>query len=340
MTQASIDRYKRLFVRGLAIVLGASLVVLISGLIGHREVIMPTFGALMTGGWMIQDNLWHYHRLNLLVSLSIAAVVGLIISKMVAGFGEWIAFPGLYLGFMLVAAILVIGRTQVYPCFGAMSLPIIIHTTSWIYPLSVFLMGVVIISVQYIFEKTGIRKPLDEGEFPDLPLHRRERALYYLRVSMGLIPILAVIIVSHFVFHLDVQMVLQAPLFVTYATFCNGHSAFIRYPVQTWFQLVLAALVGTGALFVGGFLYQQNLLNMDFPYLHAIEVGFAVLCMLCLSRFFHRIFPPAISLAITPFLIQHPLLPLYVAIGAGYFILIAWALRRHPAYENKDLRYL
>ena len=340
MTQAIHDRQIRLFIRGLAIVLGASLVVLVSGLSGHREVIMPTFGALMTGGWMIQDNLWHYHRLNLLISLSIAAVIGLIISKLVAGFGEWVAFPGLYLGFMLVAIILVIGRTQIYPCFGAMSLPIIIHTTSWIYPLSVFCMGVVIICVQYIFEKTGVRKPLDDGEFPDLPLHRRERALYYLRVSMGLIPILAVIIISHFAFHLDIHLVLQAPLFVTYATFCNGHSAFIRYPVQTWFQLVLAALVGTGALFAGGFLYQQNILNMDFSYLHAIEVGFAVMCMLCLSRFFHRIFPPAISLAITPFLIQHPLLPLYVALGAGYFILVAWGLRRHPAYENKDLRYL
>ena len=318
----------------------AAIMVFVSGITGRYDVVLPTFGALMTGGWLIQDNLWHYHRCNLLVSVTLASVVGLLISKLALNFGEWAAFSGIYLGFMLVAGILIAGRTQIYPCFGAMALPIIMKTTSWIYPVSVLVLGCIIVIVQFCLEKSGIRRPLDEGEFPDLPEHRRERALYYLRVSMGLVPVFAVILILKQFFYIDVHLVLQAPLFVTYATFCNEHSAFVRHPVQTWFQIILAVSLGAVAFLVSRMLNGMHFSFVGIQCMHAILAGIAVLCMLGLGHFFHKRFPPAISLAITPFLVEHPLLPLYVAVGAGYFIFIAWALRRHPSYESKDLRYL
>ena len=319
-----------------AAILASMILIFIAYATNKHEIILPTFGALITGAWLVPENLWHYHKLNLIVSLTLAAVCGLMISRLTGGWDYIVVYPSLYVGFLIAACILIFGRTQIYPCFGAMTLPILLRTTSWFYPLSVFCIGVVLIGVQKLLELAGSRQPLPGGEFPEHRQHRRERLVYYLQTSVGLVP--ALILVALF----DNHWFLLPPLFVTYATFCNSESTFTHYPVQTWGQLVIAATTGSAAFWFSGKLSEMPVFEMaDYSVSVSLMVGVAVFVTMLWGRLFHRLFPPAVSLAITPFLVQfNPWMPLCVAVTASYLIFIAWCMRTHPAYKSRDLKYL
>ena len=318
-------------------ILAAMILIFIAYATDRHEIILPTFGALFTGAWLVPDNLWHYHKLNLIVSLTLASVGGLLISICISGFDYIAVYPALYIGFLIAACILIFGRTQIYPCFGAMVLPILLRTTSWYYPLSVFCIALTLVGVQKILEWSGARQPLDEGEFPEHRQHRRGRLIYYLQTSLGLIPALILVALS------GNHWFLLPPLFVTYATFCNAQSTFTKYPKQTWGQLVIASVTGNAAFWIA-----QNInenMNLYFPLQNSLNislgVGAAVLITMLIGKCFHRLFPPAVSLAITPFLIQfNYYMPLCVAVTAAYLIFVAWCMRTHPAYKGMDLKYL
>ena len=321
----------------LLITVGAMVMVWVAQLTGHIEIVMPTYGALMTGAWLFEDNLWHYRRMNLLMSLTLAAALGLEISVLAQHLGGWWTYPAIYVGFLLTAWILVIGRTQIYPCFGAAMLPVIMGTTSWLYPISVCVLASVLLGIQWALEKGRLRAPLNAGEFSDLPEQRKDRALYYFKISTGLVPLLVLIPVCTRLGFSDCHLLLQAPLFVTYTTFCNARSTFVRYPVQTWIQLAAAALFGTLAQFAADSVVTAAVGRICAT---TLGVGLSVAATLFCGRFFIKRFPPAISMAITPFLVPDRLLPLFVAVSAAYLIFISWVFRRHPAYESMDLKYL
>ena len=329
----------------IATLLAAMTLIFLAYITDRHEIILPTFGALLTGAWLVPENLWHYHRVNLIVSITLAAVCGLCISLAIRDMDYLAVYPSLYAGFLVAACILIFGRTQIYPCFGAMALPILLRTTSWYYPLSVFCIGLTLVGGQRLLELAQAREPIAEGEFPEHRQHRRERIVYYLQTSLGLIPALILVALS------GNHWFLLPPLFVTYATFCNAQSAFVRYPIQTWGQLVAAAVIGNVAVYAAGSFHERILPTTYFydlasetfllSALMALMAGAAVGVMMICGRFCHRLFPPAVSLVLTPFLIQfNPYMPLFVAVTAAYLIFIAWCMRTHPAYRSKDLKYL
>ena len=325
----------------IASILAAMGLIFLAYALDRHEIILPTFGALFTGAWLVPENLWHYHRGNLIVSLTLASVSGLLISLAIHDMDYVAVYPSLYVGFLLAACILIFGRTQIYPCFGAMTLPILLRTTSWYYPLSVFCMGLTLVAVQKLLELARAREPLAQGEFPEHRQHRRERLVYYLQTSLGLIPALILVALS------ENHWFLLPPLFVTYATFCNAQSAFVKYPIQTWGQLVVASAIGNAAVYAAGILESTIHINdaagepLLLSGMMSLMAGIAVALMIVFGRFCHRLFPPAVSLVLTPFLIQfNPYMPLFVAITASYLIFIAWCMRTHPAYRGKDLKYL
>ena len=318
-------------------ILSAMVLIYIAYTSEHHEIILPTFGALMTGAWLVPENLWHYHRINLIVSLTLASCCGLIISILISGLDYIAVYPSLYIGFLIAACILIFGRTQIYPCFGAMALPILLRTTSWYYPLSVFCIALTLVGVQKLLEWIGAREPLDEGEFPEHRQHRRERLLYYLQTSLGLIPALILVALS------GNHWFLLPPLFVTYATFCNAQSTFTKYPIQTWGQLVIASVTGNVSFWISQYINENiNLFSLwQNSFVVSLMVGVAVLITMLVGKLFHRLFPPAVSLAITPFLVQFNIyMPACVAVTAAYLIFIAWSMRTHPAYKSMDLKYL
>ena len=298
------------------------------------QIMLPTFGALLTGTWLVRSNLWHYNKRRLFISLPAASLAGLLLSKTLAANDYFWVYPSLYVAFLGTAVILIAGKTQIYPCFGAARLPLLFQTTSWLYPLAVFIMAVMLCAGRSFLERIGALDSLNPSGFHDLPEQRRERAIYYLQMSLGLLPALIFVPIAgdHFL--------LLPPLFVTYASFCNQNSTFTHYPVQTWLQLCVAFFMGSLAYWSLGHLTQE-LPHVYVAPIIGLAAGVMVVLMVGVGRVFHKLFPPAMSMALTPFLIDFyaPCL-VYVPIMAAYFIFVAWLVRTHPAYRSRDLNYM
>ena len=319
----------------LMVTLAAFLMVLLAKYLQHDEIMLPSLGALLTGTWLVKTNLWHYSKLKLFVSLPLAATIGLLLSLFIASASYAFVCPSIYIAFLITASILIVGRTQIYPCFGAAILPVLLQTTSWFYPLSVLIIAIVLCLGRALLERLHVLSSLSETEFSDFPKHKRERAAHYLQASFGLLPVLFLVAC------VSEQDMLLAPMFVTYATFCNHHSTFTNYPFQTWLQLFIA--IGTGSLtcLLAQFAATFPPLSTHAPLLSGLFAAHAIVITMLIGRAFHRLFPPAMSIALTPFLVNvHPWFFLYVPCMMAYFIFIAWIMRNHPAYKNMDLKYL
>ncbi len=290
----------------------------------------------MTGAWLVDSNLWHFSKRWLVISLPSAAVIGLLLSIFVASANYIYVYPCIYIAFLLTAGILILGRTQIYPCFGAAILPILFQTTSWIYPISVLCMALVLCAGRTLLEHLGARARLPKSEFSDLPEHRRERVVYYFQTSLGILPalILVLAIGDHFM--------LLPPMFVTYATFCNHRSAFIGHAKQTWFQLCMATLTGSLLSLAASSAFNTKLDETVSQLIFALAAALSVLITIFIGkRCKPDLFPPAMSLALTPFLIKfYPWLLLYAPCMTAYFIIIAIVMQSHPAYKNQDLKYM
>lgn len=301
------------------------------------EIMLPTFGALVTGTWSVSRNLWHYNKRRLFLSLAAASIWGSAIANGLAAWGHAAGiYVGVYVAFLGVALILIFGRTQIYPCFGAALLPVLFQNTSWFYPASVCTMGVLLCLGRAILERFGFAAPLNPSGFHALAQLRRQRAVYYFQISLGLLPALGI---AALLGHGACPLV--PPHFVTYASFCNEHSSFTRYPVQTWLQMGLGFAMGTAVQWLAAQCYAMPIPEMAAHGLYAMAAGLNMLAFYAASKPFHRVFPPAASLAATPFLIgSHGWALALVPAMAGYFIAVAWIMRAHPAYKNKDLPYL
>ncbi len=312
----------------------AGAMIYLSHRLGLPQIALPTFGALLTGTWLVRDNLWHYSKRRLFLSLALSSAAGVLLSRLSATVGDPGIYPAVYAAFLATAGILIAGRTQIYPCFGAAILPILFQTASWLYPASVCAMALVLCAGRAVFERLGALRPLNPSGFCDLPEHRKARAIYYIQISLGLLP--ALVFVPLFGDH----FLLLPPLFVTYASFCNQHSSFARYPASTWIQLCHAFALGSCAVFAAG----RSAASMTQP-AHALVMGLAAsLCVLLtigVGRLFHKLFPPAVSLVLTPFLIGfYPPCLIYVPLMSAYFLFVAGIMRAHPAYKNRDLHYI
>ena len=304
--------------------------------LGHPEIMLPTLGALMTGAWLVSDNLWHYSRRHLALCPPLAAITGTILSNLVCATDTVFMYPALYVAFLLTALILIFSRTQIYPCFGAATLPILFHTTSWVYPLSVTVMALSLCAGRTLLEHTHCVEPLKGSGFSPLREKRRVRIAYYLQTSLGLLPALILVpcIGDHYL--------LLPPMFVTYATFCNQHSSFTQCQVKTWAQISLAIVTSSLLSLVMGFAFDTELTTTTSQALFALGAGLSVaVTALIGKKAFHKLFPPAMSFALTPFFVHfNPWLMLYVPVMCAYFIFIAWLMRNHPTYANGDLHYI
>lgn len=312
----------------------AGAMIYLSRRLGLPQIALPTFGALLTGTWLVRDNLWHYSKRRLFLSLLLSSAAGVLLSRLSAAGGELWIYPAVYAAFLATAAILIAGRTQIYPCFGAAILPILFQTTSWLYPAAVCAMALVLCAGRAVFERLGALRPLNPSGFCDLPEHRKARAIYYLQISLGLLP--ALVFVPLFGDH----FLLLPPLFVTYASFCNQHSSFARYPASTWIQLCLAFAFGSCAVFAAS-RSASSMPQTEAAFVMGLAAALCVSITIAVGQLFHKLFPPAVSLALTPFLIGvYPPCLIYVPIMSAYFLFIAGIMRAHPAYKNRDLHYI
>lgn len=268
---------------------------------GEKEIIFPEMAALTIGMWIIDKRVWIVSRERMLCLMTLGALCGICIVR----YSPFHLFINLGISFALTAFLMIISRTTLIPAISACMLPVLLKTESWVYPVAVFSMSVIVITGQYIMEKKGIRQKIDF--IPAERNFKKDIERWFLLLSTFLI------IAAVPVFSDNIYCILP-PLVVSYVEFANSKAGFRNRPGQIYIILLIGACTGT--LFQG----------IGHNYIGIPEWGVACAIFLSLFALFEQIgkyYAPAGAVALIPMIIpQEDLVwfPLQVAIGAALFI--------------------
>ena len=128
----------------------------VSELMGEKEIIFPEMAALTIGMWIVDKKVWTVSRLKLVLLMSIGAIVGVCIVR----YSPFPLIVNLCISFAFSAICLQVSRTTLIPQISACMLPILLGTESWVYPIAVTVMSLVVVGGQKWMEKNKYRKEI------------------------------------------------------------------------------------------------------------------------------------------------------------------------------------
>lgn len=270
---------------------------------GEREIIFPEILAIAAGAWFSKSQPWRVSRLQLVVLMSAGAVFGVCIVT-------FLPVPKLVqiiAAFAFAALLLFFTRTTLVPLLSAAMLPVLLGTDSWVYPVSVLLLCVIITVLQPLLQ--GHAPPVQNkcGGFDKKQEARRWLTLFAFFCLAAVFPI-----------RTGNLYLVAPPLIVMFAELSNPDGAPRKRTGTVFLLMTSAALAGT-ALRYGMELW------LHLPLWMAGAVCSAVL--LLLFTLTKTVFPPAGAAMLLPMLLPAKSLWLYpLELAAGCLIFIGASL--------------
>lgn len=273
----------------------------VAELLHEKEIIFPEMAALTIGMWIVNKRVWRVRYWQMLLLMTLGACAGVLIVL----YSPFSLVVNVAIAFSCAAVGLLFTRASLFPLISACVLPVLLKTESWVYPLSVFVMTLIIIAVQRWMEYFGLRKSIVYE-----PVERNWTADCFrwlsLMISIFAVACLAVY-TSNFYFIIP-------PLIVMYVEFVNSKAGFRNRPVLTVLLLASGSLIGTIFQLIG------------YHYLKLPETVVALFIFIVLFTLFEwlgKFFAPVGAMALIPMLLPKealPWLPFQVLIGATIFI--------------------
>lgn len=286
--------------RNLSVALFLTLMVAVADASELREIVFPEAAALCVGLWLMPKAVWNVRGWQIPLYLTAAATIGLALNLLLP-VGFEIRFA---LAFVIVMGLLRLVRCDMYPTVSAAMLPVLVGTTSWLYPACVL-----VISVLLAIGRGWLRQEERTEYHPFGGLQ-----LVLLTASVCL-PLAVTLCLPNPTF----RLLAVPPLVVTMIEFANRRSGFRERPWTIWGLIVAAATLGT---------LTSLLFHHRWGLPMAVGTFVTVPLMLLLFRRF-KPFAPVLAIAIVPALLPCealPWFPLLAALGGGWFILAGMLL--------------
>lgn len=271
--------------------------------LGEKEIIFPEMAALTIGMWIVDKRVWRVRYGQMLLLMTAGACAGVLLVL----YSPFPLVVNVVAAFLFAAVGLLFTRSSLFPMISACVLPVLLRTESWIYPLSVFIMTLIIIVAQRGMEHLGVRKPITYEA-----VERRWKTDVYrwtcLLVSVFAVACLAVY-TSNFYFIIP-------PLIVAYVEFVNSKAGFRNRPVLTVLLLTVGSLIGTVFQLFG-----YHYLGLS----ETVVALFIIVVLFTLFEWLGKFFAPVGALALIPMLLPAealPWLPLQVLVGSSLFIVM------------------
>ncbi len=131
----------------------AFVMVFVAEISHENEIIFPEICALTIGAWVSEQQPWMTNKRRIFILMSLAALFGVLVVK-------YCAIPLIFqvcICFAFTGFILTLFKTNFVPIISACILPVYLRTESWIYPISVSTMALIIILAQWLMEKYHFR---------------------------------------------------------------------------------------------------------------------------------------------------------------------------------------
>ncbi|MEG1229516.1 MAG: hypothetical protein RSD71_12540 [Flavobacterium sp.] len=280
------------------------LMVGISEWLGEKEILFPEMAALVLGFWVIDKKIWTVSRPMLIVLMTVCAFFGILLVR----FSPFPLLVNIAISFVFTSACLVVTRTTLIPITSAAMLPVLLGTESFIYPISVFVMSLLVVFGQWFLEKNGLRKAViidrKKGKYKHTLQH-------WIKLFFGLLLIAAIPVLNNQLYYI------VPPLVVMFIEFSSSSSGFRNRPLQVYLVVVIAAFLGTIFQY-----YVHTLLGLSLMF----TVTLLFLCLFVLFEITRKPFAPACAIALVPMIIpQNNLLlyPFQAAVGSAVFLFAA-----------------
>lgn len=269
----------------------ATATVAVAELSGEREVIFPEITALAAGYLVAPKRSWQVSPARMVGLIGVCSAAGLLISVGMPG-PMWAKAA---FAFALCQVVLPLTCTTFAPMISAVVLPVMLGTTSWVYPVSAVVLAMVIVRARRALERAGV---CEVEPFAPQPLPGRAdvSALAFGIVAGG--AWLAAAIAA------GVPFCAAPPLLVAFTELTRPACPARQRP---WLTVLVVALSATAGVLARAVL--PRILGLSLT----LAAGVAALASLALMSATGRFLPPAGAMAILPMLIpasQFALFPL------------------------------
>lgn len=113
-------------------------------LLMEREIIFPEMAALTIGMWIVDKRVWQVSRASMVALMILGAVTGVCIVR----YSPFPLLVNLAFAFIFTAVCLTLFRATLVPQISACMLPVLLGTESWVYPVAVLVMSVIVVGGQ------------------------------------------------------------------------------------------------------------------------------------------------------------------------------------------------
>ena len=301
-------KYKRYFI-SLVLILA---MVSIAEITGEREIIFPEVAALVVGSWVLEKQPWKVSKLGLVCLMTLCSIVGVLIVRYV----NLELTMEVLIGLVFTGLILKLSKTTLVPIISACILPIVLRTETWVYPISVFILTILIVSIKYFIEDYGVSEVREEfkEEIAKLERNTSLRKKEFIRLFKIFI---TVGILTYFSVKFNITLLIAPPLIVAFIELTNEHCKFRQRSKSLLFLFIVVAILGF--IFRIGF---NEYLGLP---LWLCTIFLLISLFICLE-IFNMYFPPVAAIAVLPMLLtskQVMFYPFQIAIGCFIFITIA-----------------
>ncbi|KAA2239358.1 HPP family protein [Chitinophaga agrisoli] len=297
MTRLKLIRY------ALALMM-IGLMVGVSQWLEQPEVLFPEMAALALGLWVADKRIWLVSRPMLVILMTVCAVFGVLLVR-------YSPFPMLInvaISFVFTSLSLIITRTTLVPVTSAAMLPLLFGTDSLVYPLSVFIMCIIVVAGQWLLEKSALRQVIISGK---KATHKGHNPKHWTKL------LLYVLLIAALPLYIGKPLFIVPPLIVMFIEFSSSAAGFRNRPFQVYLLVVIAATVG--AIF-------QYYLHIVLGVSEAYTALLLSVCVFILFEIVGKLFVPASAIALVPMIIPESEVlayPFQIAVGAAVFLFAA-----------------
>lgn len=268
-----------------------------------KAVIYPPAAAMLLGLIIKERQPWHVSPWSIPVLLTLSALVGIILAARLE------AYPvtALSLGFLLTGALLLITEATLFPTLATCLLPIVLHTTSWMYSASVLTLSTLTILISTVITRGGWR----QSAMPSFHTASRisiGKVRHWLLMWISMLPLLIAAQQLH------KGALIAPPLIVVLVSLCQPDDRKHRHPRRVLATIFLSSCCGV-------FCRMVLLDGLSMPLY--IVMPFAMALSLIVMNHMRLIMPPIAALSLLPFALSGNVLlfPLLVSAGAAYMLL-------------------
>jgi hypothetical protein len=284
----------------------------VAGHIGQKEIIFPEIAALALGAWVMEKSPWPGADLHFWLSPSLAALTGILIVRYFT-YAPFFMIPA---AFCLVVLQLKLARSAVLPSISAAILPIITHSDSWLYPLSVcILTGTIALGRRAVarHDSADVRTPMpaaNDGQRRTVRWTRQE-LVHWGKLLTGVIVVTATAVGCGFTF------MVAPPLIVAFVELSKPGGALRERAGMALFLLGLAAFFGASCLL---------LIHTVFHLPVWISACISSATIFALYHALRMPFPPAVAIALLPTILPDTIqfmYPVQVLAGSSAFVVLS-----------------